>query len=119
MPSGYQSTTNGDCVHKLSQGCAQGAVTHGTVANVRNNLRHAKSALLRSTMCDAPDDAWWSHRPDGTRAEIYLKREDLNHTGAHKINNSLGQVTSCWRHDRAFAAVATWVVTINMSLQCY
>src|SRR5699024_2310684 len=23
---------------------------------------------------------------------IYLKREDLNHTGAHKINNSIGQV---------------------------
>lgn len=26
------------------------------------------------------------------RAKIYLKREDLNHTGAHKINNALGQV---------------------------
>ncbi len=25
-------------------------------------------------------------------AEIYLKREDLNHTGAHKINNAIGQV---------------------------
>jgi tryptophan synthase beta chain len=25
-------------------------------------------------------------------AEVWLKREDLNHTGAHKINNSLGQV---------------------------
>jgi tryptophan synthase beta chain len=25
-------------------------------------------------------------------AKIYLKREDLNHTGAHKINNCLGQV---------------------------
>ena len=25
-------------------------------------------------------------------AKIYLKREDLNHTGAHKINNSLGQI---------------------------
>ena len=24
-------------------------------------------------------------------AKIYLKREDLNHTGAHKINNVLGQ----------------------------
>ena len=24
-------------------------------------------------------------------ARIYFKREDLNHTGAHKINNSLGQ----------------------------
>ncbi len=27
----------------------------------------------------------------GTRARIYLKREDLNHTGAHKINNCVGQ----------------------------
>ena len=25
------------------------------------------------------------------RTQIYLKREDLNHTGAHKINNALGQ----------------------------
>ena len=25
-------------------------------------------------------------------AKIYLKREDLNHTGAHKVNNCLGQV---------------------------
>jgi tryptophan synthase beta chain len=30
-----------------------------------------------------------SHRLQGAR--IYLKREDLNHTGAHKINNCLGQ----------------------------
>ena len=28
---------------------------------------------------------------------IYLKREDLNHTGAHKINNSLGQALLCKR----------------------
>jgi len=26
------------------------------------------------------------------KAQIYLKREDLNHTGAHKINNAVGQV---------------------------
>lgn len=26
------------------------------------------------------------------RAKLYLKREDLNHTGAHKINNTLGQI---------------------------
>ena len=25
-------------------------------------------------------------------AQIYLKREDLNHTGAHKINNTVGQI---------------------------
>jgi tryptophan synthase beta chain len=28
----------------------------------------------------------------GGGAQIYLKREDLNHTGAHKVNNTLGQV---------------------------
>lgn len=30
-------------------------------------------------------------REDGTGPLIYLKREDLNHTGAHKINNAIGQ----------------------------
>jgi tryptophan synthase beta chain len=30
-------------------------------------------------------------KADGSGAQIYLKREDLNHTGAHKINNALGQ----------------------------
>ena len=25
-------------------------------------------------------------------AKIYLKREELNHTGAHKINNCIGQI---------------------------
>lgn len=29
---------------------------------------------------------------DKYHARIYLKREDLNHTGAHKINNALGQI---------------------------
>lgn len=31
----------------------------------------------------------WSHELGG--AQIYLKREDLNHTGAHKVNNTIGQ----------------------------
>lgn len=31
-------------------------------------------------------------QPDGTSPQIYLKREDLNHTGAHKINNAIAQV---------------------------
>jgi len=33
--------------------------------------------------------ARWSEQIGG--AKIYLKREDLNHTGAHKINNTVGQ----------------------------
>ena len=31
----------------------------------------------------------WSEKLGG--AQIYLKREDLNHTGAHKVNNTIGQ----------------------------
>ena len=31
-------------------------------------------------------------KPDGSGPQIYLKREDLNHTGAHKINNAIAQV---------------------------
>ena len=31
---------------------------------------------------------------------IYLKREDLNHTGAHKINNTIGQILIAKRMGR-------------------
>ena len=30
--------------------------------------------------------------PDGMGAEIWFKRDELNHTGAHKINNCIGQI---------------------------
>ena len=33
-------------------------------------------------------------------AKIYLKREDLNHTGAHKINNVLGQALLAKTHGK-------------------
>ncbi len=34
-------------------------------------------------------------------ARIYLKREDLNHTGAHKINNCIGQALLTQPHGQA------------------
>ncbi len=41
-----------------------------------------------------PSPLYYAKRLTGklNGAKIYLKREDLNHTGAHKINNTLGQV---------------------------
>jgi tryptophan synthase beta chain len=40
-----------------------------------------------------PSPLWFAKRltQEAGGARIYLKREDLNHTGAHKINNCLGQ----------------------------
>nr|WP_202895702.1 tryptophan synthase subunit beta [Iningainema tapete] len=66
-------------------------------------------------------------RPDGTGAQIYLKREDLNHTGAHKINNALAQVLLAKRmgKQRIIAetgagqhGVATATVCARFGLQC-
>jgi tryptophan synthase beta chain len=66
-------------------------------------------------------------RPDGHGPDIYLKREDLNHTGAHKINNALGQVLLAKRmgKQRIIAetgagqhGVATATVCARFGLQC-
>ncbi|MEM9816048.1 MAG: tryptophan synthase subunit beta, partial [Cyanobacteria bacterium P01_D01_bin.6] len=66
-------------------------------------------------------------RPDGTGPQIYLKREDLNHTGAHKINNALGQVLLAKRmgKERVIAetgagqhGVATATVCARFGIKC-
>ncbi|MDC3332703.1 tryptophan synthase subunit beta [bacterium] len=67
----------------------------------------------------------WSRELGG--AQIYLKREDLNHTGAHKINNCIGQAllakyagkkrviaeTGAGQH-----GVATATIAARMGLEC-
>jgi len=66
-------------------------------------------------------------KPDGSGPQIYLKREDLNHTGAHKINNALGQVLLAKRmgKKRIIAetgagqhGVATATVCARFGLEC-
>lgn len=40
-----------------------------------------------------PSPLYYSDRlSDHFNTRIYLKREDLNHTGSHKINNTIGQI---------------------------
>jgi len=65
--------------------------------------------------------------PNGSQPLIYLKREDLNHTGAHKINNALGQVLLAKRmgKKRIIAetgagqhGVATATVCARFGLEC-
>jgi len=61
------------------------------------------------------------------KTNIYLKREDLNHTGAHKINNSIGQILLAqqMQKKRIIAetgagqhGVATATVCALMGLEC-
>ncbi|WP_062155306.1 tryptophan synthase subunit beta [Beggiatoa leptomitoformis] len=67
----------------------------------------------------------WSERLGG--AQIYLKREDLNHTGAHKINSALGQAILAKRmgKTRIIAetgagqhGVATATVAARFGMEC-
>ena len=49
---------------------------------------------LLSNYCGRPTPLYYAERltEELGGARIYLKREDLNHTGAHKINNTVGQI---------------------------
>jgi tryptophan synthase beta chain len=67
----------------------------------------------------------WSKRLGGAR--IYLKREDLNHTGAHKVNNTVGQALLAARmgKTRIIAetgagqhGVATATVAARLGMKC-
>ncbi len=67
----------------------------------------------------------WSNEIGGAR--IYLKREDLNHTGAHKINNTVGQALLARRmgKSRVIAetgagqhGVASATVAARFGMQC-
>jgi tryptophan synthase beta chain len=67
----------------------------------------------------------WSNEIGGAR--IYLKREDLNHTGAHKINNTVGQALLAKRmgKTRIIAetgagqhGVASATVAARMGMEC-
>ncbi len=67
----------------------------------------------------------WSQKIGG--AQIYLKREDLNHTGAHKVNNTVGQalLAKAMGKPRVIAetgagqhGVATATVAARFGLEC-
>ncbi|MCW4151123.1 tryptophan synthase subunit beta [Halomonas sp. 18H] len=67
----------------------------------------------------------WSNQIGG--AQVWLKREDLNHTGAHKVNNTIGQALLAKKSGkpRVIAetgagqhGVATATVAARLGLQC-
>lgn len=90
------------------------------LAELNDDLHHfvgRPSALYHATR--------WSQHLGG--AQIYLKREDLNHTGAHKINNTVGQALLAKRmgKTRVIAetgagqhGVATATVAARFGMEC-
>lgn len=62
-------------------------------ASKKDRAFHDELRLLQQTYIGRPTPLYYAKRltADLGGAKIYLKREDLAHTGAHKINNAIGQ----------------------------
>lgn len=89
----------------------------------------AEFARDLKTFVGRPSPLYHARRWGGqfTDARVYLKREDLNHTGAHKVNNTVGQALLAKRmgKTRIIAetgagqhGVATATVAARMGLEC-
>ncbi len=86
-------------------------------------------ALLLKDYVGRPSPLYFAKRlSERVGARVYLKREDLNHTGAHKINNSIGQVLLARRMGKTRIVaetgagqhgVATATVCALMNMPCY
>ena len=57
-----------------------------------SEFKQAYHALLKDYV-GRPSPLYFAQRmSEKYGCQLYLKREDLNHTGAHKINNTIGQI---------------------------
>ena len=73
------------------------------VEELRNNYKTLTAAPefqkeFHQLLCEyvgRPTPLYFASRlSEKYQTKIYLKREDLCHTGAHKVNNTIGQI--CW-----------------------
>lgn len=84
--------------------------------------------LLLKDFVGRPTPLYFAHNlSEKYNTQIYLKREDLNHTGAHKINNTLGQILLAKRLNKQKIiaetgagqhGVATATVCALMGMEC-
>ena len=111
-------------------------ILHGTVERLREAFYAIKGdASFKAEYYDLlknyvgrPSPLYFAKRlSEHYGAKIFLKREDLNHTGAHKINNALGQILLAQRmgKTRIIAetgacqhGVATATACALMGLEC-
>lgn len=111
-------------------------ILHANVENLRNAYLQvigddSFQKEFNDLLCDyvgRPSPLYYARRlSQKYGAKVYLKREDLNHTGAHKINNTIGQILLARRmgKTRIIAetgagqhGVATATVCALMDMEC-
>ncbi len=126
-PEGYYGTFGGAYVPEILHQCVENLRTSYLHILESPAFRKEYEQLLRDYV-GRPSPLYLARRlSERYGCKIYLKREDLNHTGAHKINNTVGQilVARAMGKTRIIAetgagqhGVATATVCALMNMEC-
>ncbi len=81
----YIPETLMNAVHELEEAYNTYKEDPDFVAELDESIQKLRGEAFPSVLCRENGKGSWGRQD-------YLKREDLNHTGSHKINNVLGQV---------------------------
>jgi tryptophan synthase beta chain len=95
---------------------------------LNDDVFQTELSRLRTDYSGRPTPLYYANRiSDELGFNVFLKREDLNHTGAHKINNALGQILLAKRMGKTriiaetgagMHGVATATVAAQFGLKC-
>ena len=124
---GFYGDFGGAYIHEILYGCVENLKNNYLKIIQSNNFKKEFEQLLHDYV-GRPSPLYYAHRlSEKYGCRIYLKREDLNHTGAHKINNTIGQILLAKRlgKKRIIAetgagqhGVATATVCALMNMEC-
>ena len=124
---GYYGEFGGAYVPEILHKCVEELQNTYLKVLQSEDFKREYDQLLRDYV-GRPSPLYLAHRlSEKYGCRIYLKREDLNHTGAHKINNTIGQILLARRmgKTRIIAetgagqhGVATATVCALMNMEC-
>lgn len=124
---GYYGEFGGAYVPEILYGCVEELRKNYLPIIQSESFKNEFDGLLRDYV-GRPSPLYLAPRLSGRYGcRIYLKREDLNHTGAHKINNTIGQILIAKRMGKRCIiaetgagqhGVATATVCALMNMEC-
>jgi tryptophan synthase beta chain len=89
---GYYGRFGGAYIPEILHGCVEDLQKNYLKILESEAFKNEYHRLLRD-YAGRPSPLYFARRmSDKYGCRLYLKREDLNHTGAHKINNTIGQI---------------------------
>jgi tryptophan synthase beta chain len=125
--NGYYGEFGGAYIPEILHRCVEELRENYLKAIESEEFKKEYAQLLRDYV-GRPSPLYYANRlSEKYGCKIYLKREDLNHTGAHKINNTIGQILIARRmgKKRIIAetgagqhGVATATVCALMNMEC-